>query len=82
MNHIPRNVLNLWRVECRMLSFVASERSTFALHIATSSHNERDVVQKIRKRFTPAWWEEVLIVGVFEAGKLHMIEEAPLYEDD
>jgi hypothetical protein len=74
--------MNLWRIECRGLSFVASERTKFSLHIATLYDNERDVVLKIKQRFTPAWWEQVLITDVVEIGKLHMIENKPLYEED
>lgn len=73
-------VLNLWQIRCRRLGLIAAERSPFSLHIATKESSEKTVVAKIKQRFTPQWWEGVLITDVEQVGRLHMIEDKPLYE--
>lgn len=75
-------VMHLWRVQCRRLGYCQPDRTPFAMHIATKETSEKEVVRKIKRRFTSEWWEDVLILDVSEAGDLHMIEDQPLYEGD
>ncbi len=73
-------VRNLWRFHCRRMAICPGDKSKFCLMLAAPVTTEKAAVALIRKRFTAEWWEGVLIQDVEEAGRLHMIDETPLYE--
>lgn len=75
-------VLNLWRFTIRRLALDDAGRKIFFMHLASKCSTEKQAVAKMRRRFTAEWWEGVLILAVEECGKLHMIEDQPLYEND
>jgi hypothetical protein len=75
-------VLNVWRFTLRSLAICRDDKKPFVMQMASRVTTEREAVSLIKRRFTPEWWEGVLIQDVERVGDLHMIEGIPLYEDD
>lgn len=75
-------VLTIWLFKLRRLSVDPGNRKPFYMRSASRESAEALAVGEIRQRFTPSWWDGVIIQEVTEEGPLHMVAGVPLYEVD
>lgn len=72
-------VLQLWKISIEQLD---SNGTQHIEYVGSRYCSKFRVVQEIKTRFTPEWWNDHLIIAVEEIGRLVMINGTALYEED
>ena len=81
---IDTDVRHAWRLQLQRLELLSKHDPAIHYEIIVSrdQFNPKEVVKQAKLRFTAEWWENYLIKDISYMGKVVMIDNIPLYEEE